>query len=1113
LGDGTRSAAAVPNFKLTAVDPSEGSLVTLAYASPGYRRGVNGRPEGCVFMNEDIIKHLTEWSGDPLTNLHTKRNLAKAIEGLRRHPTRVTNLREAKAVAYVGDYIGTAIATFVRDTGERDTAGVDNPPPGQYARQANPSARKKTRRAAESIANANVCRLPPIRASSVEDSDAEDSESAARQALENELRIGMARRFRNDAASSSRSARALASAVSADGDHDYDDDVDDGGDDVAPGGLGQIFSLGRGAGRGRGCGRGRDASRGRGAGEGVTVDAAGECKGAGVGRGRGRGQGRGPSRVAKPRARNRPEAYEPGYRSGPHAMLVALARALADGKDYLTKNELIRDATPLADEPMQPTGSAATMKARYSGWSSMGSTLIKKGLVNKSSNPAIYGLTAAGLKVAQRVSQRDAAATARTVHVYDPVARPLSPSPMTGNEAAHRPLDLRTVPAETVALANSRARNVYGRSSAAEHCDGVWCDPPGRKGRNTSRQNPANRASRPDAAIVRTPTRRHAKVRAPRQRTNREIELAQDVASMMVDEGFDGAAVRERVQSLFSFDSDIPTNAEELCKLLRDSLPPPHAESLPGSTGFAKVLAVAGLASDLRRDEENKRRDAKRVRDGAGQGATGLAVPHKATQNEARLHKRPRTASEWTTMAAGEIIGVVSAGYSVQSSLAALQDVAARYDVEDPGVLRSRLQQALDEGGRDRCGNRVGRARSTSSTAGAGEHGDSNHACSSCGQIVRANALVLHESRCGHVARAETVVPNRSLQMPRVVLEEEDRARRMFGVAAPAARPSTPDVPVIAAREPPSGMAPPVPALAVIAPLGNELLAKELSCAPMSARIVLLMDNREIFGVGESRAIYVREMEEAMINAGLQIEDRVLPVGDAMFIAVLPDKTEIVLDWIVERKTLADFVSSVLDGRLKHQVFAMNACGLSNKMLLLEGRVAEFHALAEEKNRTGEEMEAILNDLFVCDGFFVNRTKNMRETIDMFVSMRRRLVKRFAWMNSAELVNGRLRYQVWRDRALANSKRLTLKQLFALQLCSLTGVGQTGAERVISRGIDTPAKLDDVYRNMCDGVPRKMEDLLSTADPQTAQRGLNAPLSSALYKLFTFNRYATTLFE
>jgi ERCC4-type nuclease len=300
--------------------------------------------------------------------------------------------------------------------------------------------------------------------------------------------------------------------------------------------------------------------------------------------------------------------------------------------------------------------------------------------------------------------------------------------------------------------------------------------------------------------------------------------------------------------------------------------------------------------------------------------------------------------------------------------------------------------------------------------------------------------------------------------------------------------------------------------LALTDPLTDALAAREGGGAPQTAEVVLLLDNREIFGQGGARALYVKEMEHAMVHAGLPIQERVLPVGDAMFIARLPDGMEIVLDWIVERKTVSDFVASAADGRVKHQTFAMNACGLSNKMLVLEGRSSDLAALAEEGGRTGAELETMLSDLHVCDGFFVHRTKNMRETVDTFVSMRRRLAKRFAWMERGSLVNGRLQYAAWKDRAAANSKRMTLKQLFMLQLCGVAGIGPTGAGRVVARGLDTPAKLNAAYRTCCDGAPRAMEDLLR-GRAGDGGRGLSAAASSAICKVFTLGRYDTDLVE
>ncbi|XP_048514230.1 crossover junction endonuclease MUS81 [Athalia rosae] len=97
--------------------------------------------------------------------------------------------------------------------------------------------------------------------------------------------------------------------------------------------------------------------------------------------------------------RNHPahRPYMPAWRSGGYAILLTLYEKSKDPGyiGYMGKDDLQSGAKHLCDHSM----TKATPGTRYNAWSSM-STLIEKGLVLKSNNPARYRLTDAGLAMA-----------------------------------------------------------------------------------------------------------------------------------------------------------------------------------------------------------------------------------------------------------------------------------------------------------------------------------------------------------------------------------------------------------------------------------------------------------------------------------------------------------------------------------------------------------------------------------------------------------------------------------------------------------------------------------------------------------------------------------------
>ena len=96
-----------------------------------------------------------------------------------------------------------------------------------------------------------------------------------------------------------------------------------------------------------------------------------------------------------------------------------------------------------------------------------------------------------------------------------------------------------------------------------------------------------------------------------------------------------------------------------------------------------------------------------------------------------------------------------------------------------------------------------------------------------------------------------------------------------------------------------------------------------LTFLPGTYDVILLLDNRE--QRSGDRAFF----PEALRARGIAHESRTLEIGDVAWIArekgVDPDEQkEVVLDSILERKTLDDLVGSIKDGRFKEQKVCYN---------------------------------------------------------------------------------------------------------------------------------------------------------------------------------------------
>lgn len=142
--------------------------------------------------------------------------------------------------------------------------------------------------------------------------------------------------------------------------------------------------------------------------------------------------------------------------------------------------------------------------------------------------------------------------------------------------------------------------------------------------------------------------------------------------------------------------------------------------------------------------------------------------------------------------------------------------------------------------------------------------------------------------------------------------------------------------------------------------------------------------------------IYIDGRETALYNGCLshqltgktqiQIVQKQLPIGDIIICS--DDGKEQV---IIERKTLADMASSILDGRYKEQSARLNACKVNNHNIiyLIEGVMNNYFS-----NRL--ERKSLLSSLVTVmyyKGFSVYKTNNIQESCEWIVQFACKLSK------------------------------------------------------------------------------------------------------------------------
>lgn len=146
-----------------------------------------------------------------------------------------------------------------------------------------------------------------------------------------------------------------------------------------------------------------------------------------------------------------------------------------------------------------------------------------------------------------------------------------------------------------------------------------------------------------------------------------------------------------------------------------------------------------------------------------------------------------------------------------------------------------------------------------------------------------------------------------------------------------------------------------------------------------SFEVILLLDAREVLDRGD-RSLFAVGLEKE----GIRVETRSLELGDAVWIARDDSGVEIVLDCLVERKTMADLVASIKDGRFNEQGFRQRRCGLRNVVYLVENT-----HMQTARNFGWDAIQTSLVLVQIRDGFFLKRVGSGQDSIEYLARMTR----------------------------------------------------------------------------------------------------------------------------
>lgn len=223
--------------------------------------------------------------------------------------------------------------------------------------------------------------------------------------------------------------------------------------------------------------------------------------------------------------------------------------------------------------------------------------------------------------------------------------------------------------------------------------------------------------------------------------------------------------------------------------------------------------------------------------------------------------------------------------------------------------------------------------------------------------------------------------------------------------------------------------------------------------------VELIVDLREVRSKTE-RDSFVAGVEQK----GIPVCQKCLDLGDMLFIARNRETgEEAVLDIIIERKTDADLVHSITDGRFKEQKHRLKKCGVRNVIYLIEG-TGDGPAV---RNFGEEKYYAAVAQITFTDNFFVKRCMSMEDTFqflhDAFVQVQGRFACGLnvlidcgepsiqAYSNTLSTSSDLL--MTYSAYCLLNSKsgHLTFKDIYLQQLMCIRGMSAEKAKKFAER--------------------------------------------------------------
>ena len=267
---------------------------------------------------------------------------------------------------------------------------------------------------------------------------------------------------------------------------------------------------------------------------------------------------------------------------------------------------------------------------------------------------------------------------------------------------------------------------------------------------------------------------------------------------------------------------------------------------------------------------------------------------------------------------------------------------------------------------------------------------------------------------------------------------------------------------------------------------------------PDEYEIVLCVDNHEAHGAGDKKTV-----KDQLNKLQVTWDYKNLSIGDFAWVA--REKTEnnnpkeLMIDYIIERKTASDLNQSIVDGRFTEQKVRLKNCGLKNVVYLIE----DYKKMDHQRLPPKTLMQATINTQII-NGFLLKFTNNSKETFEYLELVTRKLEEKFigktlsAVLNHDENETNLLTFNNF-NNSVTKTKNLTATELFIKQMMQIKNVSYDKANS-ITKVYPTLSSLLEQYKK-CENE-NECCNLVSKIKYGVLGRSIGKAISSNLYYQF-----------